>query len=246
MARERERRRLQRILVALSLLAAVALTGVAMAYPDPAADRSAPVHGQGAWGAAASSLPWPAEGPGTWEYELQPGEVLGAGGGLRQFRVAVEEGVPVEVAAFTSEVETILGAERGWTAGDEYRFQRVAQDNPFDFVIFLATPGTSEEMCATGGIHTGGLTSCHLAAQVIINVGQWLAGAPGYAAPLPDYRAYLLNHLVGRELGYGPQACPGAGQPAPVMLPQTRGLDGCTPNAWPYRGRVRYVGPPIP
>jgi hypothetical protein len=216
-----------------------------MVYPG-AAPGLPLAAGPGALGAAAGSLLWPAEGPGTWQYEDHPGEVLGAGGGVRQFRVAVEDGVPVDMAGFADEVDAILGAERGWTAGDDQRFQRVGRDDLFDFTIFLATPGTSEEMCATGGFHTEGAASCRLAAQVIINVGQWLTGAPGYAAPLEDYRAYLLNHLVGRELGYGPEACPRSGQPAPVMLPQASGLNGCTPNPWPYRGDVRYAGPTIP
>jgi hypothetical protein len=236
----RQRRQLQRVLVTVLLLAAVGLAGIAMAHPGAAPDLPSAPAGRAVLGAAASSVAWPVEGSGTWQYADRPGETLGGGGGVWRFRVAVEEGLPVDATQFADEVDAILGAVRGWTAGGDHRFQRVAAAEQFDFTVFLATPGTSEAMCATGGVHTNGEASCQMRAR------QWLAGAPGYAAPLPDYRAYLLNHLVGRQLGYGPEACPGPGQPAPVLLPPGSGLRGCVPNPFPYRGSVRYAGPAIP
>jgi hypothetical protein len=247
LARARQRQRLQRMLVTVLLLAAVGLAGIELARADP--QRDAPPGGRAALGAAPGALAAAsglADGAGTWRYAESTGDVSGAGGDVLRFRVAVEEGVPVEVAAFAGDVDGILGAERGWTAGGEHRFRRVVPDGAFDATIYLATPATSEDMCATGGVHTGGRTSCHLPSQVIINAAQWLAGAPGAAAPLEGYQAYLLNHLMGRELGYGLEACPRPGQPAPVMLPQSVPLRGCTLTAWPYRGTVRYAGPPIP
>ncbi|MEP7333809.1 MAG: DUF3152 domain-containing protein, partial [Terracoccus sp.] len=47
-----------------------------------------------------------------------------------------------------------------------------------------------------------------------------------------SYRIYLVNHEVGHGIGHGHLQCAGKGTPAPVMMQQTYGLDGCT--AWPW------------
>jgi hypothetical protein len=167
--------------------------------------------------------------------------VRGAGR-LRRYRVAVEGGTgqdPAEVAAF---VETVLGDARSWIAGGNVRLQLVPGDAPADFTVLLATPATSEAICATGGLKTDGYSSCRLKGQVVLNLARWMTAIPAYGAPVEEYRRYLVNHEVGHELGHGHEACPGRGQPAPVMQQQTYGLGGCVANAWPYVGGKRYAG----
>jgi hypothetical protein len=254
LARARQRQHRRRLIVLALLFGAAALVGldllVGARVDQPAATdpgRAAPTpagQGTGGQGAAPS---FPQTGPATFAFADGTGQVIGAGtGSVKKFRVAVENGSGQDAGAFATEVERVLGNANGWTAGGDVRFARVPQSAASDFTLYLATPGTSEKMCAAGGIHTDKVTSCRLPGQVIINLARWLTGVPGYGGSLTSYRQYEINHHVGRELGHGNEACPGTGRPAPVMQQQTLGLAGCTPNGWPYLGGTRYAGPALP
>jgi hypothetical protein len=188
----------------------------------------------------------PQTGPGTFAYATGTGKTLGTAGTLRKFQVAVEKDTGQDANAFAATVDRVLGDARGWITVGKSKFQRVPSGASHEFVVYLATPATSEKMCAAGGLHTDKYTSCRLPGQVIINLARWLTGVPGYGAPLDVYRAYALNHEIGHQLGLFHEACPGPGQAAPVMEQQTLGLNGCVANAWPYVGGVRVTGPPIP
>jgi hypothetical protein len=197
---------------------------------------------------SASPVPVvPQTGPGTFRFSTAaPGPVIGTSGPLHRYRVAVENGTGQDAERFAATVDGILGDPRSWIAGNDVRLQRVPQSAPYDFTVYLATPGTSESMCATAGLHTEKYTSCRLTGQVIINLGRWLTAIADYDAPVEVYQAYAINHEVGHELGHGHESCPGDGRPAPVMMQQTYGLKGCLANPFPFLDGHRYAGRPIP
>lgn len=75
---------------------------------------------------------------------------------------------------------------------------------------------------------------------MVLNVDRWAHAVPRY--DLGTYRRYLVNHETGHRFGFGHDACPGKGKPAPVMQQQTLGLHGCKPNPWPYLDGKLYRG----
>ncbi|MFF7472946.1 DUF3152 domain-containing protein [Streptomyces sp. NPDC008092] len=186
----------------------------------------------------------PATGPGT--FATAPGDSTRVGSGrLLRFRVDVENGIDLSTADVARQVERILADPRGWTAGGNSAFQRVSS-GPADFVVRVATPGTVDRICGRYGLDTGGEVNCDVGGQVMVNLKRWLLATPVYAHRVKDYRALIINHEVGHFLGHGHVGCPGAGQPAPVMMQQIKGMHGCLPNVWPYDAKGRYLtGPAV-
>jgi hypothetical protein len=187
----------------------------------------------------AVAVTYPKAGSGQFTVASGQTAVFGTGGTLLRFQVAVEKDIShLDVGQFASTVVTTLSDPRSWTAGGDWRFQRVGPDQPHDFTLYLVTPGTRDKMCHDV---PDGYTSCRFEDSVVINVSRWEHAVP-FITNLDQYREYAINHEVGHRLGHSHELCPGNGQPAPVMQQQTLGLHGCTFNPWPYLNGQRYAG----
>ncbi len=171
-----------------------------------------------------------AAGDGTLTVVPGRGAVSGPGEAA-PYVVEVEGGLGVDPGAFAREVEQVLGDPRSWGAGGRRALQRV-DGGDVAFRVALTSPATTDRLCAP--LDTNGYFSCGTGGRAVLNAARWLTGASAYPGPLPAYRQYLVNHEVGHLFGRGHESCPGAGQPAPVMMQQTKGLQGCSAVSWPY------------
>ena len=153
-------------------------------------------------------------------------------GPVRTYDVEVEAATGVDPVGFAGAVEAILADPRSWIADGSVAFQRVPEGG--SFTVTLATPPTTDQICLP--LNTAGILSCREGDRVIINLTRWLEGTTDWDGSLEDYRAMVINHEVGHALGHGHLGCPGPGQLAPVMMQQTKGLDGCVGNPWPFPG----------
>ena len=179
--------------------------------------------------ATASTVPAPPPAPGT--FVTAPGTSWPAGTGApRTYTVEVETATGVDPTEFATFVDATLSDPRSWIADGSLSVQRVEAGGSARIV--LATPGTTNAMCAP--LRTNGIYSCGQGSTAVINLDRWNNGIDVWTGPLEEYRHYVVNHEFGHVLGHGHDMCGGAGQPAPVMQQQTKGLDGCLPNGWPY------------
>ncbi|AVH56658.1 DUF3152 domain-containing protein [Streptomyces dengpaensis] len=158
------------------------------------------------------------------------------------YRIDVEQGLGLDAALFAQAVQKTLNDDRSWAHNGGRTFERISSGKP-DFVITLASPGTTAEWCAKSGLDTTeDNVSCDSASteRIMINAYRWAQGSTTYGDEMHAYRQMLINHEVGHRLGYGHVTCDKNGELAPVMQQQTKFLDHdgirCRANPWPYPG----------
>ncbi|MFI9581416.1 DUF3152 domain-containing protein [Streptomyces sp. NPDC052236] len=157
------------------------------------------------------------------------------------YRVDVEKGLGLDGTLFARAVQETLNDDRSWAHGGTMSFERISSGKP-EFVITLASPGTTAVWCAKSGLDTTvDNVSCDSAStdRVMINAFRWARGAETYGPKaMLAYRQMLINHEVGHRLGYGHVNCSTPGALAPVMQQQTKTLDvegiKCRANPWVY------------
>ncbi|MFI8191084.1 DUF3152 domain-containing protein [Streptomyces sp. NPDC085946] len=187
--------------------------------------------------------PLGAELAGSGRFDAIPGIAKAPGSGQKfTYRVDVEQGLGLDGELFAEAVHRTLNDDRSWAHNGARTFERVHSGKP-DFVITLASPGTTAEWCAKSGLDTTvDNVSCDSAAteRVMINAYRWAQGSRTYGARIHAYRQMLINHEIGHRLGYSHVTCDKNGDLAPVMQQQTKFLDHdgirCRPNPWPYPG----------
>jgi hypothetical protein len=125
---------------------------------------------------------------------------------------------------FVELLQIYLADPEGWEAHG-YRFELV-KHKP-DVTIRLSSPATIAKTC---GLPTN-LSCAEIGGKnMYLNAMRWMHGSPQSKQTLEGYRQYVVSHEMGHILGHEHAKCPGPGQPAPIMMQQTLGLDECVVN----------------
>ncbi|OKJ56744.1 hypothetical protein AMK27_23765 [Streptomyces sp. CB02009] len=181
---------------------------------------------------------------GSGKFGAVPGFQKAPGkGNLVRYRIDVEEGLGLDQNLFATTVFKTLNDRRSWAGNGEMTFERISSGEP-QFVITLASPGTTGVWCAKSGLDTlAENVSCDSAQtdRVMINAYRWAQGSETFGPKaMFAYRQMLINHEVGHRLGHGHVNCGTPGALAPVMQQQTKSLDiggiKCRPNPWVHPG----------
>lgn len=207
---------------ALTALAALLLSGASAAHADDL--RTASAQHRAPFGSSTA-------GRTPNEFIVAAGACDDAETGALTYTVEVEAEAGYDADEIGAFVDATLRDPRSWSHSRP--LARTCSAARARIRILLATPATVDALCARAGLHTAGTLSCYNGRVVALNAWRWENGARGFAT-LPEYRAYLVNHEVGHALGYAHRPCAAEGRIAPVMLQQSKRLDGCTANPWPY------------
>ena len=124
----------------------------------------------------------------------------------------------------------VLGNKKAWDASFSY------SSTPSKELVIIKTPGADIDKTFGAQKYLHGLSVCdRTKAPTIIYFRKenWdsIPVTSGYN-DLALYRVYLILHEFGHAIGYDHAKCPGAGQPAPVMMQQTLGTGKCYPDPW--------------
>jgi len=143
--------------------------------------------------------------------------------------------VTASVATFRRLAQQTYADPRGWRAKG-VQFRPVSTGGSFTLVLAEASTVPSfSSVCSS-------MWSCRVGRYVIINQTRWQHASPAWNAAngsLRGYRHLVVNHETGHWLGRGHAGCAGAGQLAPVMMQQSKGLNGCRFNPWPTLAELR-------
>jgi hypothetical protein len=121
-------------------------------------------------------------------------------------------------------IVTYLNDPEGWSTKG-YFFEPVSANQ--DVTIHMSSQSTIDGECGL----EGKLSCAEMNGKTIwLNAERWYHGAAKSKLSLDNYRQYMVSHEMGHILGYDHTDCPGKGQPAPIMMQQTKGIGQCKPN----------------
>ncbi|MEF9885217.1 DUF3152 domain-containing protein [Streptomyces sp. P9-A4] len=179
---------------------------------------------------------------GSGEFTTVPGFQKAPGKGrLIRYRIDIEKGLGLDPGLFADAVHKTLNDPRSWAGQGAMTFERVSSGES-QFVLTLASPGTTGDWCAKSRLDTTvDNVSCDSASteRVMINAFRWAQGSATFGPKaMYAYRQMLINHEVGHRLGHGHVRCGTPGALAPVMQQQTKSLNiggiKCRANPWVY------------
>lgn len=153
---------------------------------------------------------------------------------LVTYHIETRGNVSGALKSFKRRTAEIYADRRGWSRS-YIHFARVKSGGAFSLVLSQA------ELVPSFAPICSSYYSCRVGRYVVINEDRWRRGTPYFKSSggtLRQYRAMVVNHETGHWLGLGHATCGGSGKRAPVMMQQSKGLYGCTPNAWPLPGEV--------
>ena len=152
------------------------------------------------------------------------------------YRVETRGRITTSVRDFARLAAQTFADPRGWrNAGVAFKRVRGASD----FSLVLAEASWLPRFSSTCSVQW----SCRAGRYVVINQVRWKYASPswnGAGKSLRDYRNLVVNHETGHWLGHGHLGCPGPGRLAPVMMQQSKGLDGCRHNPWPLGSELWF------
>jgi Protein of unknown function (DUF3152) len=202
--------------------------------PDPSASLTSsprPTTTTSAKPTATPPITVPATGPGAYRPAQMDVRPPSSSGRLIRYDVKVEDNLDIDPDEAARIIAGVLNDKRSWRGSGRVRFELVSGDSErAELHAYIVTPGTTDRLCAP--LATRGEVSCQNGNRVVLNAKRWQLGAESYGRDLTNYRRYLVNHEFGHYIGYGHVECPGRGKLAPIMLQQTKGLDGCRKNPW--------------
>jgi hypothetical protein len=157
-----------------------------------------------------------------------PPSLIIEGSPMVRFSVEVGDDVDLDRDDLARFIVGTLSDQRSWIRRG-VGFELVAEGGLF--TIIVAEPARVDQLCAP--LKTNGRFSCARNGWIAFNSLRWFGATDDWPADLETYRRYLVNHEVGHYIvGGGHASCTGAGELAPVMMQQTKGLDGCEANGW--------------
>jgi hypothetical protein len=140
-----------------------------------------------------------------------------------RYSVVIDPDVRFSKKEFARDIAIYLSDPNGWESKG-YEFEEV-ESNP-EVVIHMTSPAGLLKVGCEADLSCAELGGKHMR----VNSMRWTTGAEPSKLDLANYRQYLVSHEMGHILGHDHTKCPGPGQPAPVMMQQTRGVGKCKPN----------------
>lgn len=157
-----------------------------------------------------------------------------------RYDISTRGEVKGDIEEFRRVVAETYADHRGWMRAG-VKFEEVESDAQLH--VILANPAEVE--AASPWVCSSKL-SCQVGQLALINDDRWMNASDSYNAlnvSLADYRKMVINHETGHYLGHGHiVSCETEAGLAPIMLQQSTGLRGCSPNPWPLPSELWVSG----